>query len=100
MRYAGMKEVEDAGFVILDSYDDGMGGGRTIVYKSTWSGWTTKENGTQFYRDDDARVGSAYHSTHGTSTYNIDPENDTKLVTLIKIGRRTMWEWDQQEKAS
>jgi len=92
MRYAGLKEVEEAGFEILASFDDGMGGSCTIVYKALEAGWVDNPDGTSTYRSGYPQVGSAYHSTHGSSHYSIDPANDVKLERLIKVGRRVISE--------
>ena len=97
MRFHSRQAAEDYGFEIVTSWDDGMYGSRTIIYRWRETGWFTSNCGETdpetgepkaTYRSDDEYVGSAYHSSHGSSTYNLNPENDPLLRSLVKQAMR------------
>lgn len=97
MRFHSRQAAEDYGFEIITSWDDGMCGSRTVVYRWRETGWFTsncgeidpetgKPKGT--YRSGNEYVGSAYHSTSGSNIYTLDPESDPVLENLVKQAMR------------
>jgi hypothetical protein len=83
MRFHSAQAAEDFGFDIVTSFDDGMYGSRTVVYRWKRTGWVTTTNDESVYRSDDMYVGSAYSNSNGT-IYTLDPKDDPTLRKVIK----------------
>ena len=97
MRFDSRQAAEDFGFEIITTWDDGMYGSRTVVYRWRETGWFASNCGEidptsgeekQIYRSGNQYVGSAYHSTSGSNTYTLDPESDPILENLVKQAMR------------
>lgn len=90
MRFHSRQAAEDFGFEIITSWDDGMYGSRTVIYRWRETGWKRSACGEKdIYRSGNQYVGSAYHSTNGTNTYTLDPDSDPILENLVKKAMRS-----------
>lgn len=98
MRFHSRQAAEDFGFEIITSWDDGMYGSHTVIYRWRETGWFTSNCGEidpetgeakTIYRSGNQYVGSAYYSAHGSDTYTLDPENDPILRNLVKKAMRS-----------